>query len=60
MRQSMTEAWTKWRAMVSEQIASGQSVAAFCDERGVRVSACSTTGRSDCEKRKRHSLWKCR
>ena len=30
--------WEKWRAMVSEQIASGQSVAAFCKERGVTSS----------------------
>ena len=30
--------WEKWRAIVSEQIASGQSVAAFCKERGVTSS----------------------
>jgi transposase-like protein len=30
--------WEKWRAVVSEQIASGQSVAAFCKERGVTSS----------------------
>jgi transposase-like protein len=30
--------WEKWRAIVSEQIASGQSVAAFCRERGVTSS----------------------
>ena len=29
--------WEKWRAIVSEQIASGQSVAAFCNERGLRA-----------------------
>lgn len=29
------EAWTKWRRLVSEQKRSGQSVAAFCRERGV-------------------------
>lgn len=30
--------WEKWRAIVSEQIASGLSVAAFCKERGVTSS----------------------
>ena len=30
--------WEKWRAILSEQIASGQSVAAFCKERGVTSS----------------------
>lgn len=29
------EAWAKWRGLVSEQKRSGQSVAAFCRERGV-------------------------
>ncbi len=29
------EAWAKWRALVSEQGRSGQSVAAFCRERGL-------------------------
>lgn len=33
----MTEAWTKWRGLVSEQSQSGQSVAAFCRERGLRA-----------------------
>jgi len=33
----MTEAWTKWRGLVSEQSQSGQSVAAFCEERGLRA-----------------------
>jgi transposase-like protein len=32
------DVWEKWRAIVSEQIASGQSVAAFCKERGVTSS----------------------
>lgn len=36
MRQRGTEEWTKWRGLVSEQIASGQSVAAFCRDRGLR------------------------
>ena len=30
--------WEKWRAIVSEQIASGQSVAAFSKDRGVTSS----------------------
>src|SRR5246127_2119827 len=30
--------WEKWRAIVSEQVASGQSVAAFCKELGVASS----------------------
>src|SRR3954451_2114740 len=30
--------WEKWRAIVCEQIESGQSVAAFCKERGVTSS----------------------
>jgi len=29
------QAWTKWQKVVSEQAGSGQSVAAFCRERGV-------------------------
>ena len=35
MRQSKAEAWAKWRGLVSEQAASGQSVARFCFERGL-------------------------
>jgi len=31
-----TEEWAKWRRLVSEQIASGQSVAVFCRDRGLR------------------------
>jgi hypothetical protein len=37
MRLGMTEAWTKWRGLVSEQSQSGQSVAVFCSERGLRA-----------------------
>jgi hypothetical protein len=37
MRQGITEAWTKWRELVSEQSQSGQSVAAFCGEPGLRA-----------------------
>ena len=29
------KAWTKWRRLVSEQERSGQTVAAFCGERGL-------------------------
>jgi hypothetical protein len=32
-----TEVWTKWRGLVFEQSQSGQSVAAFCNERGLRA-----------------------
>lgn len=35
MRERGKQAWTKWRKVVSEQAGSGQSVAAFCRERGV-------------------------
>jgi transposase-like protein len=38
MRQRGSELWEKWRGLVSEQIASGQRVAAFCRERGVTSS----------------------
>jgi hypothetical protein len=37
MRHEITEARTKWRELVSEQSQSGKSVAAFCDERGLRA-----------------------
>jgi hypothetical protein len=36
MRQRKAEAWTKWRGLVAEQKQSGQDVAAFCRERGLR------------------------
>jgi hypothetical protein len=32
------KAWTKWRRLISEQMRSGQSVAAFCRERKLRAS----------------------
>src|ERR1035441_5932650 len=38
MRQLSAELWTKWRGMVSEQSQSGQTVAAFCRDRGLRDS----------------------
>ena len=30
------EEWAKWRRLISEQIASGQTVAAFCRDRVIR------------------------
>jgi hypothetical protein len=38
MREHGAELWEKWRGLVSEQIASGQSVAAFFREREVTSS----------------------
>jgi transposase-like protein len=38
MKQPRAELWTKWRGLVSEQGQSGQTVKAFCDERGLRDS----------------------
>jgi transposase-like protein len=35
MRKRGREAWAKWRGLVAEQTRSGQSVAAFCRERGI-------------------------
>jgi hypothetical protein len=35
VRERGREAWEEWRALVSEQGRSGQSVAAFCRERGL-------------------------
>lgn len=32
------EAWAKWKGLVAEQGASGESVAAFCRERGLPAS----------------------
>ena len=36
MRQRKTEAWAKWRGLVAERDLSGQSVAVFCRERGLK------------------------
>jgi len=36
MRQRKSEAWAKWRGLVSEQIESGRGVAEFCRERGLK------------------------
>jgi hypothetical protein len=36
MRQGKSEAWAKWRGLVSEQIESGRCVAEFCRERGLK------------------------
>src|SRR6266567_8487373 len=38
MRQQKSELWTKWRGLVSEQSQSGQTVKAFCHDRGLRDS----------------------
>jgi hypothetical protein len=38
MKHVKAELWTKWRALVSEQSQSGQTVAAFCRDRGLRDS----------------------
>jgi hypothetical protein len=38
MKQLRAELWTKWRALVSEQSQSSQTVSAFCRERGLRDS----------------------
>jgi transposase-like protein len=38
MRQLSAELWTKWRGLVSEQSQSGQTVKAFCHDRGLRDS----------------------
>jgi transposase-like protein len=38
MKQLKSELLTKWRALVSEQSQSGQTVAAFCRDRGIRDS----------------------
>jgi primosomal replication protein N len=37
MRQEIAEAKAKWRELVSEQSQSGLSVAAFCNQRGMRA-----------------------
>ncbi len=36
MRQRKTEAWAKWRGLVAEQDLSGQGVAVFCRDRGLK------------------------
>lgn len=38
MRERKAELWTKWRGLLSEQSQSGQTVKAFCLERGIRDS----------------------
>jgi hypothetical protein len=38
MREGRAEAAAKWRGLVSEQVESGKSVAAFCRERAVPAS----------------------
>jgi hypothetical protein len=34
-QQRRKQAWTKWRKLIAQQAKSGQSVAAFCRERGL-------------------------
>jgi hypothetical protein len=36
MRQRKAEMWSKWRGLVADQSQSGQSIAAFCRERGLK------------------------
>jgi len=38
MKQQKSEQWAKWRGLVSEQVESGQTVRAFCHDRGLRDS----------------------
>ena len=38
MSQLKAELWTTWRGLVSEQSQSGQTVSAFCRDRGLRDS----------------------
>ena len=38
MKQHKAELWSKWRGVVSEQSQSGQTVSAFCRDRGLRDS----------------------
>jgi len=38
MKQLRAELWAKWRDLVSEQSQSGQTVKAFCHDRGLRDS----------------------
>jgi hypothetical protein len=38
MKQLRAELWAKWRGLVSEQSQSGQTVSAFCRDRGLRDS----------------------
>jgi transposase-like protein len=38
MGERRREAWAKWRGLVSEQAGSGQTVAAFCRQRGLPAS----------------------
>ena len=38
MRQVRSELWAKWRGLIAEQSQSGQTVKAFCHDRGLRDS----------------------
>jgi hypothetical protein len=35
MRHQKSELWTKWRGLISEQSENGQTVSAFCHDRGL-------------------------
>ena len=37
MQEQRREVWAKWKGLIAEQAGSGQSAAAFCQERGLRV-----------------------
>ena len=38
MQKHGPQAWAKWKGLIAEQGGSGQTAAAFCQERGLRVS----------------------
>jgi hypothetical protein len=38
MQERRREMWSKWRALISEQSGSGQTIVAFCRERGLTTS----------------------
>ena len=38
MKQLRADLWTKWRGLVTEQSQGGQTVSAFCRDRGIRDS----------------------
>src|ERR1035438_4739979 len=38
MKQLKAELWAKWRGLITEQSQNGQTVSAFCRDRGIRDS----------------------
>lgn len=38
MQKHGPQVWTKWRGLIAEQGGSGRTAAAFCQERGLRLS----------------------